>query len=100
METNREFLVNPSAESVLNSVAGVILVFGWVLAIIGVGVGIYAAKEEGVFLYAIAGVIGGALIIFSSYIIWAQFKVIVNMSRSLYNINDALDMISTTADKD
>lgn len=100
METNREYLVNPSAESILSSVAGVILAFGWVLAIIGIAVGIFAAKEEGVIIYAIAGVVGGAIILFSFYVLWAQLKVIVNMSRSLYNINDALDKISTTADKD
>lgn len=87
----KKYSVNPNAEVVLNGVATTILVIGWILAIAGIAVGIVAATDEGEFVYALAGILGGGFILLMFYIIWAELKVIINISRSLYNINDELE---------
>ncbi len=90
METNKNYSVNPNAESILNGVASVGLAIGWVLAIISIIVGIAVAYEEDIVGYALIGILAGGVILLIAYITWAQLKVIVNISRSLYNINDAI----------
>lgn len=87
----KKYSVNPNAENVLNGVAATILVIGWIFAIAGIVVGIAAAVQQGEWIYALAGVLGGGFILLLFYIIWAELKVIINISRSLYNIQDDLE---------
>ena len=90
MDTNKNYSVNPKAESILDGIATTVLIIGWLIAIAGAFVGIMAAYEEEVVGYAVLGVLGGALILLIFYVIWARLKVIVNMSRNLFNIHEAL----------
>ncbi len=87
----KKYSVNPNAEYVLSGVATAILVIGWIFAIAGIIVGIVAAAEQGEWAYFLAGVLGGGLILLVFYIIWAELKVIINISRNLYNIQDELE---------
>ena len=90
METKKNYSVNPNAENILNAVATIGLAIGWVLAIISIIVGIAVASQEEIVGYALVGILAGGVILLIAYITWAQLKVIVNISRSLYNINDAI----------
>lgn len=87
----KKYSVNPNAENVLNGVAATILIIGWIFAIAGIVVGIAGAVEQGEWIYALAGVLGGGFILLLFYIIWAELKVIINISRNLYNIQDELE---------
>lgn len=68
--------VNPAAEKVVNSLANVILWIGCIIAafmvIYGLSVGV------------------GIVIVVSVIVQWAFLRVVVNISRNLYNINEAL----------
>ncbi len=89
----KKYSVNPNAENVLNGVAATILVIGWIFGIVGIIAGIAAAIDQGEWFYALAGFLGGGLILLTFYIVWAELKVIINISRSLYNINDELESL-------
>lgn len=92
METSKKYSVNPKAEGILNGIASTVLVIGWVLAICCAIIGIAMAYEEEAY-YAIIGVLGGAFILLIFYVIWARLKVLINMSRNLYNIHEELQNI-------
>ena len=89
----KKYSVNPNAENVLNGVAATILVIGWIFAVVGIIAGIAAAIDQGEWFYALAGFLGGGLILLMFYIVWAELKVIINISRSLYNIQDELESL-------
>ena len=90
METNKKYSVNPKAEGILDGIATTVLIIGWVIAIIGAIVGIALAIEDEVAVYALLGVLGGALVLLIFYVIWARLKVLINMSRNLFNIHEEL----------
>ena len=85
--------VNPFAEKYLNFFLTIHLIIGWVLAIISVVSGIVlgcSSYGEFTLLYIFAGIIAGIIILFSTYSLWAVNKVVINMSRNLFNINERL----------
>lgn len=85
--------VNPFAEKYLNFFLTIHLIVGWVLAIISVVSGIVlgcSSYGEFTLLYIFAGIIAGIIILFSTYSLWAVNKVVINMSRNLFNINERL----------
>ena len=85
--------VNPFAEKYLNFFLTIHLIIGWVLAIFSVVSGIVlGCSSYGKFslLYIFAGIIAGIIILFSTYSLWAVNKVVINMSRNLFNINERL----------
>ena len=88
----QEFTVNPFAESILDTCLKLELILGWILAIGAFFVGIIGATNgdglEG--LYIGISIPAAALILLVSYIIWARGKIIINISRNLFNINAKL----------
>ena len=85
--------VNPFAEKYLNFFLTIHLIIGWVLAIISVVSGIVlgtSSYSEFSLLFIFAGIIAGILILYSTYSLWAVNKVVINMSRNLFNINERL----------
>lgn len=85
--------VNPFAEKYLNFFLTIHLIIGWVLAIISVISGIVlgcSSYSELSLLFIFAGIFAGILIIYSTYSLWAVNKVVINMSRNLFNINERL----------
>ena len=82
------FEVNPRAENIADRVAGIILVLGWIIGIILVLLGIFAAGDGEIVSLFIS--LGGVIYILLSYVIWAFIKMLVNMSRNLFNIKDIL----------
>ena len=85
--------VNPFAEKYLNFFLTIHLIVGWVLAIISVVSGIVlgcSSYGEFTLLYIFAGIIAGIIILFSTYSLWAVNKVVINMSRNLFNINERI----------
>ena len=83
----REYDVNPAAEAISSTVAAVVLIVNLLLAFGLVIGGIFSLQESelGGLLIASGVVVGVA-----GVILWASLKVIVNISRSLYNINELL----------
>lgn len=85
--------VNPFAEKYLNFFLTIHLIIGWVLAIISVVCGIVfgcSSYSEFSLLFIFAGIFAGILILYSTYSLWAVNKVVINMSRNLFNINERL----------
>lgn len=85
--------VNPFAEKFLNFFLTIHLIIGWVLAIISVVCGIVlgtSSYSEFSLLFIFAGIIAGILILYSTYSLRAVNKVVINMSRNLFNINERI----------
>ncbi len=89
------FAVDPSAEVTLNSLAVAISVFGWVvgIGILLVSIIIIGMADIGSVgaLYLFLSLILGGSVILVAHIVSASIKVIVNISRSQYNIISKLD---------
>ncbi len=79
-----KFDVNPAAESVAASVAKAVLAISIVIGVILFIVGLTAG-------YGLACLLGAAYLILIGVICWAVIRMFVNISRSLYNINEKLD---------
>ena len=77
--------VNPAAEKVVNSLANVIL---WIGCIIAAFMVIYGLSVSALYGFAMLGV--GIVIVVSVIVQWAFLRVVVNISRNMYNINEAL----------
>ena len=88
MKAQDKYEVNPKAESVCSSVANGALIICIILAVICL-IAFFAvigdSTEGGLTLLGC-----GIVILIIGVVIWAQLKLLVNVSRSLYNINDAL----------
>lgn len=82
--------VNPTAENVLDTVLKVFLVIGLVGAAITVivAIGISDKWNEWAPLKALLPI--AVFTAVAVFILWAVGKVMINISRNLYNINDAL----------
>lgn len=82
-----EYEVNPTAENTVNTVASIILIVGIIIGVILLFGGFVmmgeagAAAGWGVILTAVVTVIIGV-------VQWAFLKVLVNISRNLYNVNE------------
>lgn len=81
--------VNPVAESILDKFLKTVLVICVIISVISVFVAIVAAtvENQGSFLWLIPIAI---LFVIMAGVFWAIGKVLINISRNLYNINDAL----------
>lgn len=84
------FEVNPFAESLLDTMLKILLGIGWALAIATLIVFFIIALDMGQSYMAILGLLSAAVILIGYYAIWALNKVIINISRTLYNINENL----------
>lgn len=86
--------VNPFAEKYLNFFLTIHLIIGWVLAIFsvvsGIVLGCSSSYSEFSLLFIFAGIFAGIIILFSTYSLWAVNKVVINMSRNLFNINERI----------
>lgn len=89
-ELPKQYPVNPLAENILDTLLKINLIFGWVLAIGGfIAVCIISISEEA-YPAILLGILGGAIILFITYVIWARVKVSINISRNLFNINEKI----------
>lgn len=79
---NRYF-INPNAESICNVVAIVFLIVSIICALFCLLAGL--ASDAIVY-----GILGAVIFVIAGLVSWASLKVVVNISRSLYNITDAL----------
>ncbi len=86
MENN--YKVNSGAETVLNVLNTVLFVLFTLLSIAMVGIGI--AQQGDGNPYGIAVIVGGVVVFLSGLVSWAALKVVINISRNLFNINDAI----------
>lgn len=84
------FEVNPFAETLLDTMLKIVLTVGWILAIGSIIVSIFIAVDMEAYYIIILGVLAAAIILLTYYFVWAINKVVINMSRSLYNINERL----------
>lgn len=84
-----QFQVNPTAENVGNAVAKVILTTFIILAIICFIAGLVGLFSSSILTGAIL-LLCSILVVTIGLICWAAIKIFVNISRSLYNINDIL----------
>ena len=91
MEYGNRYNVNSIAEAVASTVASIIL---WLFLIIGFGaiiIGFMLYKDKAMEPEAVAAIIGsGIVVIITGVLNWAGLKMFVNISRNLYNINDAV----------
>lgn len=85
---SNRYSVSPSAEAICNAVAFIILVCTILSGVACIVVGIIMGGEELPMLIA-----GGVACIVLGLISWACLKVVVNISRSLYNITDAVQKL-------
>lgn len=83
----REHEVNPAAETISSTVAAIVLIISLLLAFGLVIGGIFSLRDSEIGGILIAS---GIVVGVAGVIMWASLKVIVNISRSLYNINELL----------
>lgn len=85
--------VNPFAEKFMDIFLKIHLILGWLFAIFsvvgGIVLGINNYSGDGP-VFIIVGIFVGVTILLSFYSTWAVIKVVINMSRNLYNINERL----------
>ncbi|MBR4213659.1 MAG: hypothetical protein IKR82_06890 [Bacteroidales bacterium] len=81
--------VNPVAESILDKFLKTVLVICIIIGVIGIFAAIIAAtvESQSAFLWLIPVAI---LFVIMAGVFWAIGKVLINISRNLYNINDSL----------
>lgn len=92
IEKISKYAVSPAAESTVSTVAGILLAIGIIGAVVGFFSGLIEfGDDEPAAGWAFLG--GGLLIFLTGLLEWAFLKVFVNISRSLYNINDVLHEI-------
>ena len=82
------FKVNPQAESIAETVAVIFLAVSILAGLVYVVFGISQAEYDSSFAYLGIGL--GLIFAVFGAVGWASIMLLVNMSRSLYNINDAL----------
>ena len=75
------YYVNPDAENVCNVVAIVFLIVSIICALACLLLALFESAY---------GLFGAIFFVIIGLVSWASLKVVVNISRSLYNINDAL----------
>lgn len=92
----KHYSVNPHAESVANDVAIAVLgVFIFIAAALFIG-GVVALNEwDAIIIGAILFVVS-VLVAIVGVICWTSIKITVNMSRTLYNIENAIRETSST----
>jgi len=92
IEKISKYAVNPSAENTVSTVASILLAVGIICLVVGFfGALIEFAEDETAIGWAFLG--GGLLLFLASWLEWAFLKMLVNISRNLYNINDVLHEI-------
>ena len=92
---SKEYRTNPLAESIGAAVAVIIFTFSVIAALILIVSGIFSISfEERI---GIAYIAAGLAVLISGTISWAGLKIIVNISRNLFNINEALRSHPTPA---
>lgn len=85
---NNPYYVNPAAETVLDNAIRICFIIMAFVSLIGIITGIVLLDSIGNISLLIS--LCSVFLFLVFLILWAQEKVIVNISRSLYNINDAL----------
>ena len=89
MKEENKYKVNPAAEGVCSAVASIVLWLFIIGAVVLLVLGIMSFSdydEETGFILIISSVVCILIGTFS----WANMKMLVNISRNLYNINDAI----------
>ena len=87
--TENRYSVNPAAESVCSAVAAILLTLFIIGAVVLIILGV-VSFVDGDTTYGLI-FCGGALVCFVIGLVnWASMKMLINISRSLYNINDAI----------
>ena len=92
IEKISKYAVSPTAENIVNGIAGFMLAIGLIALLVGLlgGMGEFSDGETALG-WAFLG--GGIVLFLISLVEWAFLKVFVNISRNLYNINDVLHEI-------
>ncbi len=89
-DTITEYDVNPAAENAVNTVARVILVLGIIIGFVlflgGLG---YIGKNEPIIVCGM--MLAAMIVVILAIVLWAFLKVLVNISRNLYNINSNIN---------
>ena len=91
--TDVAYSTDYKAEKIMNSLAELTRIAGWVIGVFHFIVAIVTAvlsDIDGGILFVLLGAILCAIYVLLGYIFWAMLKVVVNMSNNLYNINQQL----------
>ena len=86
------FYVNPAAESVAASVAKAVLILSIILGLILCIAGFASG-------YGIMSLVAAVYLVLVGVICWAVIRMFVNISHSLYNINEAIRNQAPTSQK-
>ena len=92
-EPIKEYSVNSAAEGLLNVFLTIHVIIGWIFAIAALAVSIYFAQEMVMPALIIVGAVAALLILFIFYFGWAMYKLFINISRNLFNINERIKSI-------
>ena len=92
---SKEYHTNPLAESIGSAVAIVIFTLSVISALILIVFGIASMSMDE--KMGIAAIAISLVVLISGVISWAALKIIVNISRNLFNINEALRSHPTLA---
>ncbi|NLZ19574.1 MAG: hypothetical protein GXY24_04820 [Bacteroidales bacterium] len=88
MKSEKQYYVNPLAESVGSVLATIIFIITMLVSFALIGFGVVQVQDGDSSGYYLMG--GGIVLLVVGVISWAFLRIIINISRSLYNINDAL----------
>jgi uncharacterized membrane protein len=88
MKSEKQYYVNPLAESVGSVLATIVFIITMLVSFALIGFGVVQVQDGDSSGYYLMG--GGIVLLVVGVISWAFLRIIINISRSLYNINDAL----------
>lgn len=88
MKSEKQYYVNPLAESVGSVLATIVFIITMLVSFALIGFGVVQVQDGDFSGYYLMG--GGIVLLVVGVISWAFLRIIINISRSLYNINDAL----------
>lgn len=86
----RYYEVNPFAEALLDTMLKITLAVGWTMAIATIVASIFIAIDMDAYYIIFLGILAAAFLLLLYYSSWAIYKVIINISRNLFNINERL----------
>lgn len=90
---SKEYRTNPLAESIGSAVAVFIFTLSVIAALVLIVIGVINMSIDG--KMGIESIAIGLVVLISGAISWAALKIIVNISRNLFNINEALRLHPT-----
>lgn len=105
MKKNKHYKTDSSAESILSFVIDVLLFFGGIIAIALIVLGILIIVDSpldieyldyGNPIIGVLLIVAGIINLFMSMLYWSMFRIWINVSRNLFNINAQVESINNS----